>query len=184
MALTCSLVSHPSTPTTALDGVEVTADRLPGGKLRLDFLLRGNRGAIVWALREDQPQRKDRLWEETCFEAFVMAGDGPGYVELNFAFTHDWAAYSFSARRDGMANAAIPAPLFDLESGEGDLTVEVDLNRVDGFAAASDWRLGLSAVLIDRRNETSYWALAHPPGPPDFHDPACFTARLAAPPGA
>jgi len=27
----------------------------------------------------------------------------------------------------------------------------------------------------------SYWALAHPEGKPDFHDPACFAATLEPP---
>lgn len=181
MGLTCILVPHPSTPTTAIDRVEVTADRLPGALLRLGYTLRGNRGAIVWALSEDRPERKDGLWRDTCFEAFVMAGDGPGYVELNFAFTHEWAAYAFTAPREGMAHAAVPEPDFEPEEQRGDFSVEVDLSGVEGLAGHADWRLGLSAVLVDRRKETSYWALAHPPGRPDFHVPACFSARLPAP---
>ena len=180
MAIACQLVCHASTPTTALDGVEVTADRLPGERLKLDYTLRGNRGAIVWQMRAEQPQRRDELWRETCFEAFVMGGEGPGYVELNFAFSHDWAAYWFTGEREGMADLAMPAPQFDPSGASGDLSVVVDLSGA-GLLPHADWRVGLAAVLIDRRGETSYWALAHPDGAPDFHDPACFEATLAAP---
>ena len=37
--------------------------------------------------------------------------------------------------------------------------------------------LGLSAV-IEESKSTSYWALGHSDGAPDFHDRACFLARL------
>ncbi len=42
-----------------------------------------------------------------------------------------------------------------------------------------DWQLGLSAVLEEKDGTKSYWALAHPDGKPDFHEPGCFTAKLA-----
>ena len=46
--------------------------------------------------------------------------------------------------------------------------------------ALADWRLGLSAVIEEKDGGTSWWALAHPPGKPDFHHDDCFAARLAA----
>jgi hypothetical protein len=39
----------------------------------------------------------------------------------------------------------------------------------------------LSAVIEAKDGSKSYWALAHPPSKPDFHNADCFTARLAAP---
>jgi hypothetical protein len=45
--------------------------------------------------------------------------------------------------------------------------------------AEISWHLGLSAILEERDGTKSYWAIAHPDGEkPDFHDPACFAARL------
>lgn len=43
------------------------------------------------------------------------------------------------------------------------------------------WIAGISAVIEEASGRKSYWALAHPPGPPDFHHPDCFTLELAAP---
>ena len=40
---------------------------------------------------------------------------------------------------------------------------------------------GASAVIEETDGTKSYWALNHTTGKPDFHDPACFTARLPAP---
>jgi hypothetical protein len=38
--------------------------------------------------------------------------------------------------------------------------------------------IGLTAVLEQTDGTKSYWALAHPPGKPDFHDPACFALEF------
>jgi len=42
-------------------------------------------------------------------------------------------------------------------------------------------KLALSAVIEEIDGTKSYWALAHPPGKPDFHHPDCFTLTLGAP---
>ena len=42
-------------------------------------------------------------------------------------------------------------------------------------------KLGLSAVIEEIDGTKSYWALAHAPGPPDFHHPDCFALQLPAP---
>ena len=36
-------------------------------------------------------------------------------------------------------------------------------------------------VIEELDGTKSYWALAHPPGKPDFHHPDCFALTLAAP---
>ena len=41
------------------------------------------------------------------------------------------------------------------------------------------WRLGLSAVIEDTSGRKSYWALAHPPGKPDFHHADCFAHEFS-----
>jgi hypothetical protein len=40
--------------------------------------------------------------------------------------------------------------------------------------------IALSAVIETRDGAKSYWALAHPPGKPDFHHADCFIGQLAA----
>jgi hypothetical protein len=44
--------------------------------------------------------------------------------------------------------------------------------------------LGLSAVIEEKDGTKSYWALAHPPGKPDFHHKDCFALTLPAPSSA
>jgi hypothetical protein len=43
-----------------------------------------------------------------------------------------------------------------------------------------DWLMGLSAIIEESDGTKSFWALAHPPGKPDFHHPDCFTLELPA----
>ena len=40
--------------------------------------------------------------------------------------------------------------------------------------------LGLSAVIEEADGNVSYWALAHPPGKPDFHHSDCLALELPA----
>ena len=183
MSISYDLVCHPSTPTSAVEGVRVTIQREKRGRIGFSYTLVGNRGIRLARRQWDPPQRRDGLWQGTCFEAFVMPGDGPDYAELNFAPNEDWAAYRFASYREGQENLDPVDILFWHEQGEGDLQVLVDLHAPGMFQMADFLRLGLSAVLKDNRGKLSYWALAHPGTKPDFHDPACFTARLAAPRG-
>ena len=121
------------------------------------------------------PKRADDLWKTTCFEAFLRVPGALSYREWNFAPSGDWAAYDFTAPREGRTDAEVAAPYLRVEDNFTWLafgaTISVD--------AAGAWELGLSAVLEEADGTQSYWALAHPnEGKPDFHDPACFAAHL------
>ena len=54
--------------------------------------------------------RADGLWQMTCLEAFLRADEAEAYREWNFAPSGQWAAYDFTAYREGMANADVSAP--------------------------------------------------------------------------
>jgi hypothetical protein len=43
--------------------------------------------------------------------------------------------------------------------------------------------LNLAAIVEEKGLGRSFWALGHPAGEPDFHDPACFTLELPPPAG-
>jgi len=121
------------------------------------------------------PGRRDGLWKSTCFEAFVQPPGEASYREYNFAPSGDWAAYDFAGRREGMAEAPLGNPPY--------LRVEDNLTwwtlgATIAIEAGRHWQLGLSAVIEEADGTKSYWALAHGGNEPDFHDPACFTARL------
>jgi hypothetical protein len=122
------------------------------------------------------PQRADDLWQTTCFEAFLKDDAADAYREWNFAPSGDWAAYDFTARREGRVNADTGEPYIRVE----DNMTWWALGATIAVDADTEWQLGLSAVLEEKDGTKSYWALAHPNlEKPDFHDPACFTARLS-----
>ena len=51
----------------------------------------------------------------------------------------------------------------------------------DAFDTTGRWWLGISAVIEEADSTRSYWALAHGPGEPDFHNPDCFALEVPAP---
>ena len=124
-----------------------------------------------------EPGRADRLWESTCFEAFFRSEDEDGYREWNFAPSGQWAAYDFTAYREGMEAPDVGAgPYVRMEDNFTWWT----LGATVAVEADRRWQLGLSAVLEEKDGTKSYWALAHPPSDkPDFHHADCFAARLA-----
>ena len=131
--------------------------------------------AARFRLPDAEAGRADDLWQSTCFEAFLRADDEGGYREWNFAPSGQWAAYDFTAYRDGRTDADVKEPYIRLE----DNLTWFTLGATIGIEAGRSWSLGLSAVLEEKDGTKSYWALKHPEGEPDFHDPGCFAARLA-----
>lgn len=122
-----------------------------------------------------EPWRTDELWRTTCFEAFLRPVGATPYREWNFAPSGNWAAYDFTAPREGMSRAEVGAPPYiRMEDNFTWWTVGATI----AVEAELQWELGLSAVLEEQDGTKSYWALAHGEGPPDFHNPDCFIARL------
>ena len=118
-----------------------------------------------------EAQRADGLWKTTCFELFVMFDDDERYVEFNFSPSTQWAAYAFDGYREGLAalDCDIAPQVARLANG---IKVDCDLSGLPH----GPLRMALSAVIEEEGGRRSFWSLAHPPGFPDFHNPACFPA--------
>ena len=171
-----ALVPHPDHPPANVHGVDVRWFEPGDGTVILRWQIKN-----VEALRLPPfagKGRADELWRTTCCELFLKDETGGGYAEFNFSPSGRWAAYRFSDYREGMAEAdAAIQPEVTANGGEYlfVLTAVLDLALLAGCGGA-----GLSAVIEEQDGTLSYWALAHPPGRPDFHHPACFTMPLAA----
>jgi hypothetical protein len=153
---------------------------MQGGVLALTYVLKGDIARLrIASLR--QARQADRLWQHTCFEAFVSTKGSADYYEFNFAPSGEWAAYSFRRYRDGspLIDAEL-APQIAIRDGrdrlELDATVRTD--RLAIIRPPSVLRLGLSAVLEAKGGILSYWALKHPPGKPDFHHSDSFALEF------
>jgi hypothetical protein len=163
------------TPNSEIRHFEAQVSRRADGGLSLAYRLCGAIAALKLPTGEG---RTDKLWEHTCFEAFLRAEGAEAYVELNFAPEAQWAAYRFTSLRTGMRNLDIAPPRIGFLAEREALTLDVELSPLPLPHAA--WACALSAVLEDAAGAKTYWALAHPGDKPDFHHPAAFT--LALPP--
>lgn len=163
------LIPHRQFPPSTVSSIETSVWR-DGDRWHFRYLVE-DAGQVVLPDPAERA-RGDRLWETTCFEAFV-GGAGRSYREFNFAPSGQWAAYEFAAPRDGKRDAEAEVEVW-LEGGETWIAVEaaVSANLVPHSP------LGLSAVIEEHGGAKSYWAFAHAPGEPDFHHPDCFVAQL------
>ena len=169
-----ALKCHPETPCEAVREIEVDIAR-NGGGLDLAYRVTGTIADLAIPAPA-APQRRDELWRRTCFEAFMRADEREAYCEFNFAPSTEWAAYGFEGYRSGMHDFPGIAPQIVAESAANRFTLRVRLDPCDAADASS--RLGLSAVIEEANGRKSYWALAHPPGAPDFHHEDCFALQL------
>ena len=143
-----------------------------GGVLTLHYVVIGDVEAL--ALPDEAEQvRLDELWEHSCFEAFVGAQDD--YLEVNLAPSTAWAAYRFHGYREAMGDAAMEPPDIATTRTKNRFVLRADV-PINWWAGP----LALAAVIEERSGRKSYWALAHPPGAPDFHHPDCFVLDLPA----
>jgi hypothetical protein len=179
MELDAVLVAHPATASTPVRSVAVHVrfDRVAGLSLR--FTLVGDLdGVSLPAIRA--VERSDRLWEHTCFEAFVRGEEGGRYLEFNLAPSRQWAAYAFSDYRQRDESWAPPAPAIEVDRRDAlvELRARIPLEGLRPLCPSRTLRLALSAVIEARDGRLTYWALAHGPGRPDFHHADGFVLSL------
>jgi hypothetical protein len=175
------LILHPDSPCLAGAKIEVRLARPSADSLVLSYILTGKMSNVRMPPAM-AATRSDELWRHTCFEAFVRASSGAEYYEFNFAPSTQWAAYRFSSYRSGMRVAAeISAPPIEVRSSPDCYTLQasLELDRLSGLPRKALWRLGLATLIEDTSGRKSYWALAHPPGKPDFHHTDCFAHEFS-----
>jgi hypothetical protein len=168
------LIPHPDFPPIAVQDLEVELDLSQSGVLTLWYTVFGPPDALT--VPSEVPERRaDDLWKSTCFELFVREPPSNSYLEFNFSPSTEWAAYRFDEYRNGRRDAHLPHSPIISSSRIGWLEVHVTLplDLIRGGQA-----LQLSAIIEEKDGTKSYWALAHPPGDPDFHHPDCFVLQL------
>jgi len=62
--------------------------------------VRGDLSKVSIPAMAEAPRRRDRLWEETCFELFFGTPDSEAYWELNLSPSGIWIAYRFDRCRE------------------------------------------------------------------------------------
>jgi len=169
-----ALIPHPAAPARAIAGVHVNVSRGGPRELWLEYSVAGT-GLLIPT--EKPPERTDGLWTSTCFELFVKPAPSDRYFEFNFSPSFQWAAYDFSGYRAGRQDRPAHDPEIWISQAGDHFFLAVEALPV---LPAADLRIGLSAVIEEEGGTLSYWALAHSPGPPDFHHSDCFALELPA----
>lgn len=161
----------------------ITVDvAIRGRALHLDYHFSTPKGGLDLPEYEE-PVRADRLWQDTCCEAFLRAKGQSGYYEINLSPSSQWAVYRFADYRAEMRAVDIgAAPVIDrVETAETfHLRACIDLAMLPRDYLGVDWDLGLSCVVQGKDGAVSYWALNHPPEKPDFHHDDCFAHQIKA----
>jgi hypothetical protein len=196
----CRLQCWPVAGST--DALEVWAEATRcHGQLTLQYRLSWSltSPAVLVPLRasaraeDPAPQRRDGLWQHTCFEAFLAPLGGGSYWELNLSPSGDWNLYRFAAYRSGQqpeercpqlpftVMGPRPAPSqTNCQNPSVRVLLALDLccPLPPELAHAPQLELGLTAVIEQVDGVLSYWALNHPGPEPDFHDRRGWSLRL------
>jgi hypothetical protein len=174
---------HPSSICSAVKRIEVDVGHRLAHSLALTYIVTGKISDLAMPPAA-AAARTEELWRHSCFEAFVRGWPDVAYYEINFAPSTQWAAYKFSGYRSGMRVAAeINAPQIVVKATPDRYILRASLELAEPLQPAAGgrgaiWRLGLSAVIEETGGRQSYWALAHPPGRPDFHHSDCFALEV------
>ena len=167
-----------SSPTTAdyiISGVVARSE----GKLVIDYSLKGPLDMLCMRPPAKVPLRKDRLWEETCFECFIGRDSQKGYWEINLSPAGHWNIYQFDGYRSGMKEASACSLFPSVEASAPDrFTIRCDLYLNTIGLANIRINIGPCAILKTTDLKMSYWAMGHPGPKPDFHRQDGFELNL------
>ncbi|MEM1051366.1 MAG: hypothetical protein AAGI28_04650 [Pseudomonadota bacterium] len=117
--------------------------------------------------------RTDNLWKTTCFEIFWQPIGGSYYREFNLSPSGRWAAYDFDSFREAMRDAPVDAISLSVAYGSTDQTGELELKANIACDLSAPAQVALNAIVEHEDGELQFWALAFPPGKPEFHSEAC-----------
>ena len=173
------LAAHPANPPRFQQRIEATLSQADDGSLQVGYAVHG----INLDLRVPTPHAPapaDALWKTTCCEIFLGAVGQSGYREFNFSTSGQWACHDFAdTRRPAPGPFDCPAPKLACERGEDLLTLTATLPPA-ALPQADTLRIAVTTILEAAGGHLGYWALAHPPGKPDFHHHAGFVLSLGA----
>lgn len=149
-----------------------------GSRLFLETALTGDLYSLVFPAPDPQPQRRDNLWETTCFECFLAPLDGAEYWELNLSPSGHWQSYRFTDYRQGRELALNLAPVFRFNRESRSLTLTLTLDLAPVILPDSPLTVNVTAVLESNEGVLSYWAPTHPRPEGDFHCREGFVLRI------
>jgi hypothetical protein len=124
--------------------------------------------------------RKNELWKDTCFELFWGLRGSESYYELNFSPDGRWNIYHFDSYRRGMKEEVkIQSLALSKRVGNPVSIYEVRLPlTLFQLGPIKKYQLSGTAVLRDKADRCSYWAISHQDEKPNFHLRSSFVVSL------
>lgn len=166
--------------------IEITGEIIrEGNSLQLSYKLTGDVTALALPGLTAMAQRKNELWQHSCFEFFLGIQGEPGYWEFNLSPSGDWNVYRLSGYRENLvpepAYSALPFNVIVAESF-CELALELDLS---GIVDSNQFlEVGVTTVVEQKpepgsdAGRISYWAIAHTGPEADFHRRDSFGIQL------
>ncbi|MFZ9395294.1 MAG: hypothetical protein ACO25F_04425 [Erythrobacter sp.] len=162
-----TLVLHPECQPGPINSV--TANILPTPRgCQAEFRLKGDVSAI-FVPDAAMPERRDFLWQTTCFEIFWRPEDGAWYREFNLSPSSCWAAYDFDDFRLNSRDAPVEAIAVACSYTQSELVLRADI----AAELRDPAQVALNAIVEDSSGNIQFWALAFPEGKPEFHSEVC-----------
>ena len=158
--------------------LEALSHRIDANELLLEYILRGPIENIRFPKVSLQEARRDELWKQTCFEAFLSESleTSSPYREINCSPNGDWNAYSFSSYRQDMSRTNdTQVVLVHREISDNEALFRV---QVQSEFLLSAKYLGITAVIEFSDGSKSYFALKHTGSQADFHRQDSFVISL------
>jgi len=141
--------------------------------------VRGDLSKLSIPAAAETPRRRDRLWEETCFELFLGAADSDAYWEINLSPSGDWNVYRFTRYREGMREETDITSLPFAVRRDPEallLTAEIGIGKI--VPAGKVLAATVAVVIRTSDGGRSHWAPIHPASRPDFHRRDGFSLTL------
>lgn len=159
--------------------LHVTLERKNKG-LSIKYQLQSDINQLLIPKNQGSTERKDQLWQHTCFELFLRDNRQPErYWEFNFSPSGEWNAYQFQGYRQKMQTAkGYQHLMIDCQLTPEEFILSTDIPfPIEWLKSDTPLiALNLTAVLEDKQNKISYWALQQATPQADFHAPHCFIA--------
>ncbi len=125
------------------------------------------------------PQRKNELWQDTCFEFFIGAENSPGYWEFNLSPAGHWNIYRFDNYRQGMQEETAFTTLpFDIKHNSDSLTLTLDVNLDKIISIDHPIEVAITTVIKSINGKVNHLAVSHKGTEPDFHLRESFVIKL------
>jgi len=135
----------------------------------IEYYISGKIDTIQIPEIQKTPQRKDFLWQNTCFEFFIADAKKTNYYEINISPSGDWNFFEMDDYRVGKRESNLINDIkidFNKNTKIIKLIANITFQKV---FFTPDTLINISSVIINLKNETSYWSINHKNTKPDFH---------------